>query len=231
MASNSPVVGTTTTVLPSELSTYYKNARRGNIDAILGSLKANGQYKPIVVNLGTHTGRPNEVLAGNHTLMAFRNLAELNPTDERWNKISVHWVDVDEDRATRIVLADNRTAEDSTYDDVMLYDLIKSLGTDLDGSGFTDTDVDKLSYLDKMFNPDDGDEGPQDYETTDNETVVIDVGKLPPVCAEVGIVVGRVRVKLAREIYVTWFDELREQVGYDDAALTAAVLGRLGLSQ
>lgn len=224
-----PAVNTMTTVPPMGLSTYHRNARRGNIDAIVGSLKANGQYKPIVVNIGTHTGRPNEVLAGNHTLMAFRNLAEMYPTDERWNEIAVYWVDVDEDRATRIVLADNRTAEDSTYDDVMLYDLIKSLGEDLDGSGFTDTDVDKLSYLDKMFNPDDGDEGPDGYDTTDNETVVIDVGKLPPVCAEVGVVVGRIRFKMARDTYVAWYDDLREQVGYDDDALAAAVQDRLGM--
>jgi hypothetical protein len=228
---SSPAPNTLSNVHPSELSTYHRNARRGNVEAIMGSLKANGQYKPIVVNVGTHTGRPMEVLAGNHTLAAHRNLAELDPTDTRWNSIAVYWVDVDEDRATRIVLADNRTAEDSTYDDVMLYDLIKSLGDDLNGSGFNEHDVDKLSYIDKMFNPDDGDDGPQDYDTTDNETVIVDVGKVPPVCAEVGVVVGRIRAKLPREHYMAWYDGLREEVGYDDEALIVAVLEKLGLNR
>lgn len=38
---------------------YGRNPRRGNVPAIMESLKHNGQYKPIVVRAGT-----NEVLAG-----------------------------------------------------------------------------------------------------------------------------------------------------------------------
>lgn len=231
MASKStPVINTTTTVQPAQLSTYHRNARRGNIDAIVGSLKTNGQYKPIVVNIGTHTGRPNEVLAGNHTLMAFRNLAEMNPTDERWNEIAVYWVDVDEDRATRIVLADNRTAEDSTYDDVMLYDLIKSLGEDLDGSGFTDRDVDRLGYLDKFFSgPADGTDG--DTIGEDDPNVTVEIGKMPKQCAEVGLTVGAIRAKVPREVYLSWYEDFREEIGYDDDSLQAEILRRLGLGE
>lgn len=229
---SSPPVNTTTSIHPSELSTYHRNARRGNVDAILGSLRANGQYKPIVVNIGTHTGRRNEVLAGNHTLMAFRNLAEMHPTDVRWNEILVHWVDVDEDRAARIVLADNRTAEDSTYDDVVLYDLLKDLGDDLSGSGFSEDDMSRFGYLDKLFgNPDEGDDGPQDYDAKDTEDVMVDVGKTPAQCAEVGLSVGRIRVKVPRDVYVAWYDGLREEVGYDDDTLREAILSRLGLAE
>lgn len=139
-----PQVGTTTSIAPRELNTYYKNARRGDVPAIAASLKAHDQYKPIVVNVGTHTGRANEVLAGNHTLMAFRDLAEKLPDDERWSSILVHWVDVDEDRATRIVLTDNKTAELGGYDDAMLYELVSNLGDDLVGTGFTDLDIEML---------------------------------------------------------------------------------------
>jgi hypothetical protein len=130
------LVNTTTAVAPRELSTYYKNARRGDIPTIIGSLKAHGQYKPIVANLGTATGRPNEVLAGNHTLMAFRDLAERHPDDERWSSILVHWVDVDEDRAARIVLVDNRSSEIGAVDTDQLYELICSLGENLEGTGY-----------------------------------------------------------------------------------------------
>jgi hypothetical protein len=231
MASKSnPAVNTTTNVAPMELSTYHRNARRGNIDAIVGSLRANGQYKPIVVNIGTHTGRPNEVLAGNHTLMAFRNLAEIHPTDERWNEISVYWIDVDDDRATRIVLADNRTAEDSTYDDVMLYDLIKSLGDDLDGSGFSDKDVDRLGYLDKLFSgPADGTDGDEIGE--DDPNITVEIGKMPKQCAEVGLTVGAIRCKVPREVYLSWYDDFREEIGYDDDSMQAEILRRLGLGE
>lgn len=138
---STPAVNTTTAVAPHELNTYYKNARRGDIPTIVGSLKAHGQYKPLVVNIGTHTGRPNEVLAGNHTLMAMRTLAEQNPTDERWTGVLAHWVDVDDDRAARIVLVDNRSSEIGAVDSDQLYELICTLGGNIEGTGYTDDDV------------------------------------------------------------------------------------------
>ncbi|MCB1126679.1 MAG: hypothetical protein KDM81_09305 [Verrucomicrobiae bacterium] len=142
-----PAVGITTAVAPHDLNTYHRNARVGNVDAIAASLNVNGQYKPICVNIGTHTGRPREVLAGNHTLKAFRDLALQHPDDPRWAKILVHWVDVDEDRATRIVLADNKTADMGTYDNEALLELIDSLGGDLDGIGYTTDDLTELADL------------------------------------------------------------------------------------
>lgn len=138
----SPVVGTTSTVKPSELNTFHRNARRGDVGAIASSLEINGQFKPIVANIGTHTGRPHEVLAGNHTLTAFRDLAERNPFDERWARIAVHWVDVDEDMATRIVLVDNRSFEQGAFDDSALIELMQQVGTT--GTGYTDDDLDEL---------------------------------------------------------------------------------------
>lgn len=137
-----PASGTTTRIKPSELSTFHRNARIGDVDAIMGSLKANGQFKPVVANIGTHTGRPNEVLAGNHTLKAFRNLAEQNPFDSRWSTIAVHWVDVDDDMATRIVLVDNRSFEQGSFDTDVLVSLLNQVGTT--GTGYTDTDLDAL---------------------------------------------------------------------------------------
>ncbi|WP_286141993.1 hypothetical protein [Mycobacterium sp. D16Q16] len=56
-----------------------------------------------MVNRGSQTGRRNEVLAGNHTLMAARSLG--------WDTIDVGIVDVDEDTARSIVAADNRLAD------------------------------------------------------------------------------------------------------------------------
>ncbi|URM86101.1 ParB-like nuclease domain protein [Gordonia phage BiggityBass] len=145
-------------VPPSDLNLYHRNARKGDVDAIAGSLRVNGQMAPIVVNIGTHTGRPNEVLSGNHTLKAFRTLGETYPSDERWSKVLVHWVDVDDDRAARFVLAANQTHERGDYDHGALLDLINSID-DLDGTGFTDEDLDEL---DRLANRDGGAPGSGD---------------------------------------------------------------------
>jgi hypothetical protein len=150
MARTQPAPGTTTEVAPTELHTFHRNARRGDVDVIAGSLKAHGQYRPIVVNVGTYTGRPYEVLAGNHTLMAIRHLAETHPDDPRWNTVKVHWGDWDETTCTKIVLADNRTAEVGTMDFDMLKDLLDSL-PDIGGTGFTD--IDYLALTQSMEPP------------------------------------------------------------------------------
>lgn len=152
----SVLVGTTTRVGPAELSVYHRNARVGDVDAVMGSLKANGQFKPLCVNIGTKTGRPNEVLAGNHTLKAFRNLAEQNPFDDQWSKITVHWVDVDDDMATRIVLVDNRSFEEGGFDAAELVELLNEVGTT--GTGYSDADLDGLeAAINRIAGP--GDRG------------------------------------------------------------------------
>lgn len=138
-------VGTTTAVAPKELHTYHLNPRRGDVSAIAASLRTHGQYKPITVNIGTFTGRRNEVLAGNHTLMAFRDLAESDP--DGFDRIKVHWVDVDDDTAARIVAVDNRTSELGTVDTDTLLELLEGLGDDLAGTGY---DQDYLTMLNEL---------------------------------------------------------------------------------
>lgn len=115
-----------------ELVPYYKNPRRGNVKAIAESLAELGQFKPIVVNRGTLTGRPNEVLAGNHTRLAAESLG--------WPSVDVSWVDVDDEAAAKIVLADNRTSDLATYDDDALLDLIGGLDS-ATGTGYSQEDI------------------------------------------------------------------------------------------
>lgn len=127
-----------------ELATYHRNPNLGNVEVIEGSLRVNGQYRPIVVNRGTHTGRPNEVLAGNHTLKAMRNLAQAEPANSTWHTIDGYVIDVDDDQAARIVLADNETArKGGGYDDAVLADLLAGL-PDLEGTAFTADDLSDL---------------------------------------------------------------------------------------
>lgn len=113
-----------------DLKEYPNNARVGDVDALAESLKANGQYRPVVVQKST-----NYVLAGNHLVKAAQKIG--------WTKIDAVVVDVDEDAATRIVLSDNRTAELGTYNEEALAELLASLDN-FDGTGYKMEDLDDL---------------------------------------------------------------------------------------
>lgn len=123
----------------SSLKFYHKNPRRGDVEKVAESLEANKQYKPIVVNRGTHTGRPNEILAGNHTTKGAKKLG--------WKNLDVMWVDLDEDSARKIVLADNGSTDEAGYDNALLAELLeeqkKSVGN-LIGTTYVDDVLGKL---------------------------------------------------------------------------------------
>lgn len=87
------------------------NARRGEVEAIKKSLKKFKQHKALVVQRST-----NQVLIGNHTLMAARELG--------WDSVPVLYVDDDEAMAKARALADNRASELGGYDEEALADLI-----------------------------------------------------------------------------------------------------------
>lgn len=142
---------------PGELALYHRNPRLGDVKIIADSLRAHGQYKPVVVNRGTHTGRANEVLAGNHTVKAFRDLLEAEPDNDAWTRVQGYVIDVDDDRARRIVLVDNRSAELGGYDNAALADLLGDLG-DLTGTGYTEDDLsDLMAGIEELVtSPDDG---------------------------------------------------------------------------
>lgn len=124
-----------TTMKTGMLRGYYRNPRRGNVRLIQDSLEAFGQYRSIVVNEGTKTGRPYEVLVGNHTWQAAKAAGI--------TEVTVKVIDVDEDTAARIVLADNRTSDSGGYDDEALLSLLEGLES-IEHTGYTDDDVEDL---------------------------------------------------------------------------------------
>ncbi|MBK3624790.1 ParB N-terminal domain-containing protein [Streptomyces sp. MBT49] len=117
------------------LTAYHRNPRTGNLDSIKESLTVNGQYRALVVNRGNLTGRPNEILAGNHTWAAASELG--------WDEIAVTYVDVDDDAAARIVIVDNRTSDLAGYDEALLADILAEL-PDLEGTGYDQDALDSL---------------------------------------------------------------------------------------
>ncbi|WP_202424666.1 ParB N-terminal domain-containing protein [Streptomyces sp. HUCO-GS316] len=118
-----------------DLTQYHRNPRSGDLPAIAESLTVNGQYRAIVVNKGTLTGRANEILAGNHTYAAAQQIG--------WDEIAVTWVDVDDDAAARIVVVDNRTNDLAGYDSVLLAEILSDI-PDLAGTGYDRESVDRL---------------------------------------------------------------------------------------
>lgn len=118
-----------------DLTRYHRNPRRGDVNSVADSLFWHGQFKPIVVNRGTLTGRPSEILAGNHTWDA--------AVQRGWDQIAVTWIDVDDDDAAKIVIVDNRTSDLAGYDTELLADILSSL-PDLDGTGYDQDAVDDL---------------------------------------------------------------------------------------
>jgi DNA modification methylase len=99
---------------PDSLTLHPQNARKGNIDRIAKLIEANGFYKPLTVQRST-----GYVLTGNHTLQAARRLG--------LQTVPVVFVDVDDTKASEILLGDNKSSDDSTYDLEVLYNLLSSV--------------------------------------------------------------------------------------------------------
>jgi ParB-like chromosome segregation protein Spo0J len=108
------------------LKPFSGNARTGDIGAIVQSLMTFGQYRPVVAR------RNGTVLVGNHTVEAARAL--------KWEKVSVVWIDVDDEEAIRIAIVDNRTTDMATYNAENLKNLLAEV-SDYSGTGFSQEDV------------------------------------------------------------------------------------------
>jgi hypothetical protein len=124
----------TETIAIDAIRPHPKNPRQGDIGAIHQSIDANGFYGAVIAQRSTGF-----ILAGNHRWKAAQQAGA--------TEVPVTWVDVDDDHALRILLADNRTNDLATYDDNALADLLKSLhestGT-LAGTGYDGDDLDDL---------------------------------------------------------------------------------------
>ncbi len=91
------------------------NARRGDVDALMESLREFGQHRAIVVQRGT-----NKVLIGNHLLAAAKALG--------WPDVAVTYVDDEDDKALRRSLADNMVGDRAGWDNAQLASLLAELG-------------------------------------------------------------------------------------------------------
>ena len=120
-----------------KLETYPGNPRKGDVEVIAESLLTNEQYRAVVVQ-AADPDRPENggtVLAGNHTFIAAQQLG--------WSTIRAELHNVNDERARRIVLVDNRSADLGSYDERILAELLAEQ-EDLTGTGYTSEDIASL---------------------------------------------------------------------------------------
>jgi len=145
------------------------------MDAIHESVEVNGWFGAVVAQKST-----GHVLVGNHRLRA--------AIQRGAKEVPVIWRDVDDDRALRILLADNRTAEMGTYDEVQLEELLSGLET-LDGTAYG---------LDLLVEAEDDEQAEEDPEEgTDEEDPVPDDKYTP----EFGVMVVCESEEHQRKVY------------------------------
>lgn len=114
-----------------DLKPHPSNPRKGNVDAIADSIKVNGFYGAIVAQEST-----GYILVGNHRWQAAKKVG--------LKKVPVIFVDVDDKQARKILLADNKTADISMYDDSALAALLSDLTGELEGTGWSNDELDDL---------------------------------------------------------------------------------------
>lgn len=129
--------------LVDEIEPHPENANVGNIDAIAESIRINGYYAPMIVQSTT-----GYILAGNHRYRAAKQLG--------YETVPVIYLDVDDEEAKRIMVADNRTTRLGHDDDSALTALLEELGDSevgLMGTGYSQADLQTLQDSLDKFDP------------------------------------------------------------------------------
>lgn len=163
-----------------DLSPHPNNPRRGNVELIRESIRTNGFVNPVLAQRSR-----SRILAGEHRWRAAKA--------EAMTSVPVVWLDVDDDEALRILLVDNKAADESTYDPGVLAEVLAIAANAelaLVGTGWTTVEYEALlnsvqidqgdSFRDgpELRPPDDGDD-----ETTDQDgalLALLDVTVGPP---------------------------------------------------
>lgn len=113
---------------------HPENPHEGDLGALHESIETNGFYGSVVAQRST-----GYVLAGNHRLMAAQQAGA--------DAIPVTYVDVDDETARRILLADNRIAKLGIENSAALADLLQTIQAEsgtLEGTGYDAEALDEL---------------------------------------------------------------------------------------
>lgn len=140
-----------------ELTRHPENANQGDTDAIEESISVNGFYQPVIAQASTGF-----IIAGNHRWEVATKMGAAT--------IPTIYLDVSDDEAKRMMVADNRITRLGRDDPALLLDLLDGLSqTDygLMGTGFDSAQLQTLlDEADKPLEFDDepGSSGHDDHE-------------------------------------------------------------------
>jgi DNA modification methylase len=112
---------------------HPRNSRKGNVALIRASLEAHDQYQPILCQASTGL-----IIAGAHRWKAAVDLG--------WAEMDAILLDVSDDQALRIMLMDNKSSDEASYDDRLLAELLGEMqrSEDWSGTGWNPEDLDAL---------------------------------------------------------------------------------------
>ncbi|WP_436757265.1 ParB/RepB/Spo0J family partition protein [Streptosporangium sp. V21-05] len=117
-------------VAVSDLRPHPDNPHKGELDVIRESVRENGFYGVVLAQANRM-----RIIAGEHRWHSVR--------EEGLTELPAVLLDVTDEQAKRIMLADNRSAELGGYDDQVLANLLQGL-PDLSGTGWSDDDLTDL---------------------------------------------------------------------------------------
>ena len=150
----------------STLQTHPRNPRQGDIGALYELIRKNGFVGALTVQKSTR-----QIIAGNHR---FRAAVEAG-----YLELPVIWVDVDDDKALELVLADNYASDQASNNSEALLEILQELhnkGRQIEATGYTLDDLEDLrrdsertfsadtSFLDRFQET--GEEEDESVETT-----------------------------------------------------------------
>lgn len=135
---------------------HPRNVNRGNVGRIQERIQQIGYIPRVMVQKSTGF-----ILIGNHTYQAAR--------EEGATELDITYLDVEDQHALQIMLADNREAEFGQRDAEALAELLSELQLQggLTGSGYDDGDLEKLM----------GELAPPDFQPTEEEPPRLDEKK------------------------------------------------------
>lgn len=120
-----------------EIEQHPDNANNGDTDALRESIETNGFFSPVLVQATT-----GYIIAGNHRYQVAKELGMVT--------IPAIFLDVDDDKAKRMMLADNRITRLGKDDPALLMNVLEELSeSDLGllGTGFTQSQLQTLQDL------------------------------------------------------------------------------------
>lgn len=113
---------------------HPKNPRIGDVDAIRKSVRAHGFYGTLVAQKST-----GYLIKGNHTWRALR--------EEGYEQVRVQYLDVSDELAVSILLADNKASDTGEYDERILLDLLQEV-TNTEATLYSGSEIE---YLQRLF--------------------------------------------------------------------------------